>query len=85
MNLAVYNPAGSQKLHRCAHFPGITKIHFRNPGNSLPGDALCINVLIIHFFPGCHCRQNGNLAAGVMAFHIRLRISLCIAQLLSLL
>ena len=47
-------------------------------------DTFCINILKINLLPGDERRKDRDLAAGIISFHIRFRIALRIAVVLSL-
>ena len=77
INLASRHTAGAKKLHRGPHLFRIFEINIRDPGNPLR-----INILKVHFPSSCHGCQNGNLSAGVMSFHVSLRVAFRISQVL---
>ena len=77
MPSALLLPSLCQKLDSHPAGMGIGKIRFRDFS-----DSFRINILIIYVFSVHKGGKNGNLAAGVIPFHVRLGIALRIALLL---
>ena len=71
--------ACTKNFDRCIDLLCIFKIFRCDLGNTF-----CINILIINLLTICQRRQNGNLTAGIVTFHICRRIFFCISEFLGL-
>ena len=72
--------AGTEQLHRGPHFLRIFEVHVRDLR-----DPFRVDILEIHLPARGHSGENGDLAAGVVSLHVRLRVALRVAQVLGLL